>query len=182
MAGLIEIEIDDREIREALSRLAAKVRNLAPAMKNIGEYLQRSTWERFAQQKDPSGKPWAPLKPSTLARKKTSKILIESSRLRDSIVYRADSDQVEVGTNVEYAAIHQFGGTVQHQARNQNVHFAKKGNRVRFAKSRNATYGMKVSIGAHATTIPARPFLGVSDEDRSEILDIIRDHVHSGGK
>ena len=43
----ITIEVDDREIREALSRLAAKVRNMTPAMKNIGEYLQRTTWKRF---------------------------------------------------------------------------------------------------------------------------------------
>ncbi|MDD5762213.1 MAG: phage virion morphogenesis protein [bacterium] len=174
MSGaLIEIEVDDRDIREALSRLAAKVRDLTPAMKNIGEYLQRSTWERFGQQKDPSGKPWARLKPSTLARKKTSKILIESSRLRDSIAYRAGSDQVEVGTNVEYAAIHQFGGkTRPHKIK------ARPGKALFWPGASHPV----ASVNHPGSQIPARPFLGVSDEDKSEILDILRDHVQSGEK
>lgn len=170
---MIEIEVDDREIRGALSRLAGKVRNLLPAMKNIGEYLQRSTWERFDAQKDPSGKPWAPLKASTRLRKKTSKILIESSRLRDSIAYRANNDQVEVGTNVAYAAIHQLGGKT-------------KAATIRPVRKKalfwpGASHPV-ASVNHPGSEIPARPFLGVSDADRSEILDIVSDHVMGGRK
>ncbi|RJP17901.1 MAG: phage virion morphogenesis protein [Deltaproteobacteria bacterium] len=174
MSGtLIKIEVDDREIREALSRLASKVRNLAPAMKNIGEYLQRSTWERFGAQKDPQGKPWAKLKPGTLARKKTSKILIESSGLRDSIHYEASSDSVSVGTDKIYAAIHQFGGkTSPHTIRPSRK-------KALFWPGASHPVG---SVNHPGSQIPARPFLGVSDEDKSEILDILRDHVHSGEK
>ncbi|MDA8123517.1 MAG: phage virion morphogenesis protein [Deltaproteobacteria bacterium] len=169
----IEIVVEDSGIREALSRLAAKVRNLAPAMKNIGEYLQRSTWERFDAQKDPSGKPWAKLKASTLARKKTSKILIESSRLRDSIVYHADNDQVEVGTNVVYAAIHQFGG----KTAPRTIRPTRK--KALFWPGASHPVG---AVNHPGSQIPARPFLGVSDEDKAEILDIIRDHVFLGEK
>lgn len=55
------------------------------------------------------------------------------------------SISVEWGTNVVYAAIHQFGGAA-----------GRKDRRV---------------------TIPARPFLGVSNEDRTELLAIINDHL-----
>ncbi len=159
MSGaLIEIVVDDRKILRELERLAKATGNLRPALKNIGDYLQRSTWERFDAQKDPSGKPWAPLHPVTLARKKGKKILVESSRLRDSVVYRADDDEVRVGTNVAYAAIHQFGGKIK-----------PRGGRALFFPG--------ASHPVSSVTIPARPFLGISDEDRSEILDIIRDHV-----
>jgi phage virion morphogenesis protein len=141
MAGArIEIVVDDAEVKASLKRLAEKTSDFGPAMKDIGEYLVRSTDERFDAQHDPSGAPWAPLAPSTLARKKGSKILIETSRLRDSIHYQAGEDEVQVGTDVVYGAIHQFGGKA-------------------------------------AAEIPARPFLGISDADRLEILDIIEDHI-----
>jgi phage virion morphogenesis protein len=38
------------------------------------------------------------------------KILIQSGRLRNSISARRDGSKVAVGTNLVYAAIHQFGG------------------------------------------------------------------------
>lgn len=171
MSGaLIEIVVDDKEIREALSRLAKATGNLRPALKNIGEYMQHSIWERFDAQKDPSGKPWTKLKPSTLLRKKgRGKILVgPQSRLRDSIAYEASSDQVEVGTNVKYAAIHQFGGKTRPHKIN-----ARPGKALFWPGASHPV----ASVNHPGSTIPARPFLGVSDEDRSEILDIIRDHT-----
>lgn len=54
------------------------------------------------------------------------------------------SISVTWGTNVTYAAIHQFGGR------------AGKGHRAR---------------------IPARAYLGVSDDDRAELLNIENDHL-----
>ena len=68
----------------------------------------------------------------------------DTNRLMNSITYNAGSNEVEVGTNVEYAAIHQEGGT------------AGRGGGVR---------------------IPARPFLGVSQEDEAEIIDIMNDYI-----
>ena len=34
-----------------------------------------------------------------------------------------------------------------------------------------------VQVGAHSVTIPARPYLGLSDEDRQEIGLIVADHL-----
>ena len=37
---------------------------------------------------------------------------------------------------------------------------------------------MKVTIGAHQTEMPARPYLGISAEDEREILLRIDDYYH----
>jgi phage virion morphogenesis protein len=176
MAGtFIQVKIDDAEIRALLKQLAHQARGLAPAMKNIGEYLVRSTWERFDLQKDPEGKPWTPLAPSTRERKKEPRILIESHQLRDTINYRADDRSVTIGSPKVYAAIHQFGGRTR-------AHVIKPRNK----KALNWPGG-KHPVGAvnhPGSNIPARPFLGLSKEDREEIVEIIRDHLirHRGGK
>lgn len=166
--SFVQIKVDDASVRRALSTLSGRVGQLWPALKNIGEYMVRSTWERFDAQKDPGGTPWAPLKNTTLLRKRGSKILIETSRLRDSIVYKVSEREVAIGTNVVYAAIHQFGGKT-------------KPTTIR-AKSKKALFwpgaAHPVSSVRHpGSTIPARPFLGISEEDRQEIAAIFGDHL-----
>jgi phage gpG-like protein len=67
---------------------------------------------------------------------------------------------VVVGTNAPYAGVHQRGATIR----------AKPGKRLAFRIGR-------ATIFARSVTIPARPFLGVSQEDREEIVEIFRDHI-----
>lgn len=150
MAGAFTIisKIDDREIVKALDRLHAKASRLAPAFKNIGEVLLRSTQDRFSNQTDPDGRPWQRLKPSTVASKAkrghSDKILRQRGYLGDSIRYRANEGGIRIGTNRIYGALHQFGG--------------------------KAGRGRKVSI-------PARPFLGISRQDHERILEVVSDHL-----
>lgn len=108
----ITIRIEDKAVRAALNRLAARGGNLAPALKVIGEELVKSTEARFGSQGPaPDGTPWPKLSPMTLTRKKHPKILTESGHLRGSIRSRLlGSRAVAVGTNRAYAAIHQLGG------------------------------------------------------------------------
>lgn len=106
----IKIDIDDRALLRGLARLRAQMGNLTPVFADIGEYLIRETDNRFRDQKAPDGSPWQDLKPATWKRKKNRKILTERTRLRGSLAYQAGPDRVEVGTNVVYGAIHQFGG------------------------------------------------------------------------
>jgi len=150
--AMITIEIDDREIQAALRRLQQQIGDLTPVMQQIGEYLVQSTKDRFARGEAPDGTPWAPNSPVTLARKKGNRPLIgESGRLSNEIYPRAGRDFVEVGSAPEYAAVQQSG--------------ARKG---QFGKTRR---GAPIPWG----DIPARPFLGLSDDDRREILDILAD-------
>jgi phage virion morphogenesis protein len=45
-----------------------------------------------------------------LKKRRGSKILVDTARLKNSIKVQASSDKVVVGTNVIYAAIQHFGG------------------------------------------------------------------------
>ncbi len=143
----VTIEYEDEDVRRALKRLA----------NTAGERLLIATRDRFDSQKDPDGRPWAPLKPSTLARKRRNrdKRLTERGHLRGQLNYGAGAgpDFVEVGSSLIYAATHQFG--------------AGKG---RFGSN---SRGQPIPWG----DIPARPFLGVSDDDRETILEIVNDHL-----
>lgn len=114
MAGAalkVSVEVEAGRIQDAFNRLLATDRGLVrAALKNIGEYLVEATQGNFDAERAPSGAPWAPLKPKTLRRKRTQKILTESRRLRDSIVWQLEgAGELAVGTNVIYAATHQFG-------------------------------------------------------------------------
>lgn len=55
----ITIRIDDARVRDVLTRIAAGVRNPAPLYKAIGEDLKQSTKERFASSTGPDGQRWA---------------------------------------------------------------------------------------------------------------------------
>lgn len=174
------IEVRDAEVTRALVLLAARGRNLRPALKEIGEHMLNSTEENFAAEGRPEK--WAPLSPRTKQRKKGTKILTERQRLRRSIHYAAGSRSLTWGTNVKYAAIHQLGGEVERYARSTTAYFkvnAKTG-QSRFAKKGKANFSQRVTIGQHTTQLPARPFLVVQDADRVEILSILTDHLEGG--
>jgi len=181
MSGIrINYTIQDQPVRQLLAKLLRAGKNLQPAMKSIGEYLLRATEERFSQEQDPQGRPWTPLAAATRKRKKGPKILTESGRMRGSIVYRAFKDRVVVGTNVVYAAIHQLGGEISQEARTQTLAFGKKGFLSHKAARRRKKGAIKVrfaAMGARKFTIPARPFLGVNQEDIGVIKEILIDHL-----
>ena len=95
-------------------------------------------------------------------------------RLREALFRRVDDEGAIIGSKVEYAAIHQFGGTIDMPARAGTIfrrRFADGSLGRRFAKRKNKTsVGTEVAIGAYRITIPARPFLGVSRNDEADIF------------
>ena len=153
----INIEINDRPVLDAFRRLRRAGGDLSPVMRDIGDALVRSTRRRFepGQERAPSGEKWAALSPRYKARKPRLKdrILVLDSYLGSGIESRPGKDYVEVGSTTEYASTHQFG--------------AAKG---AFGSSKR---GLPIPWG----DIPARPFLGLSDGDRENIVDILRRHI-----
>jgi phage virion morphogenesis protein len=98
------------ELVDTLNQLMNKTRNLQPALAQVGEYLLESHQARFQLEVAPEGTPWAPLAPQTLARKKgEDRILQERGTLRDTLAYDATATELIFGSNLEYAAAHQFG-------------------------------------------------------------------------
>lgn len=179
----IRIEIDEEEARRNLNELLARMSNPRPFYEAAGNILVRSVGENFQRQSAPDGTPWMPLRPATIrARHRRGRsaiaILRETGILAGSIFHQVDDDGVRVGSPVEYAAIHQFGGTIDMPARAGKIYrrqFADGSFGRRFAKRKNKTsVATEVAIGAHQITIPARPFLGIGPDDETDIIAAAR--------
>ena len=141
---------------ESLSGLDKRGLNAA-----LAETIRESTVERFRTGKDPSGKKW---KTSIRAANEGGKTLVQSAQLRNSINSRADASGFAVGTNVIHAATHQLG--------------ADRTIRARKAKALHFQVGGRwVTKKAVRIRIPARPFLGLSDEDVEEIKATIDEYM-----
>lgn len=169
MAGAaIEITANDKKVTELLERIRKKLGDLTPAMKIIGSTVRASVIRNFEK----SGRPSKWKKHSRLTEKrrgKGAKILMGqglAGGLAASINYKADKDNVKIGTNKIYGAIHQLG--------------AKKGSFGTVAASIKAHMRKGVKIKAHTRKmklpwgdIPARPFLVVQKEDWGEITEAL---------
>lgn len=109
MADGITIELDDRQVRQRLDQLLATVSNPAPIMRAVATELLAQTELAFYDE----GPGWPQLKPATVKARKgrAHPILILSNALARSITSTSGRDFAQVGTNVPYAAVHQFGHT-----------------------------------------------------------------------
>tara|TARA_B110000211_G_scaffold218716_1_gene263806 strand:- start:834 stop:1280 length:447 start_codon:yes stop_codon:yes gene_type:complete len=135
--------LGDEAITKELNRMLSRGLDLDPAFYEMGEHLLESTQDRISQEVSPDGTPWEPLSINTILQKdltnQSDKILRGYGTLADMLSYQISGNQLMFGSNMEYAATHQFGRD------NANI--------------------------------PARPFLGVSGEDETEIIDILRSHL-----
>ncbi len=173
MTEPLSIRIDDAELQAALARLLQRAGSPSPALKAIGESMAESTRRRFETGRAPDGRVWAPNSPVTIARylaarsgtrkkdgslsKKgatlagSKKPLVGATRLLgNQIVYQTGGTAVQIGSNRIYAGVQQFGAAARQFGR--------------------APWG----------AIPARPFLGISAEDRAEILETVADFLAGG--
>ena len=121
MSEPIEIKLDNKEIESRLLDLAKRSENLRPLMKNIAGIFAYSTEENFKEEGRPDK--WTDLAESTKKqRTKTGhypgQILQVSGQLASSISTYYDNDSAVIGSNLDYAAIHQLGGQA---GKNQSV-------------------------------------------------------------
>ena len=157
---------------DTLARIDAAMGNTAPLLAKIGEYLQDATRDRFKTQAGPDGTAWQPLQPRYQRRKKQNKdkILTLRGYLRGYIHWQPEGDDaVRVGTNAKYGAIHQFGGSIQKQARQSTVHFGAVKTKHLFVQQIMDKRSLMVTVPAHQVNMPARPYLGVNAGDQEQI-------------
>lgn len=113
MSGVaMDIVIDDADVVRFLTNLDSwRIDELAY---NIGALLESSTKERIATEKTgPEGEPWAEWSEAYAATRQTRhSLLIDDGNpgLLESIQNYSSGPVAEVGTNLVYGAIHQFGG------------------------------------------------------------------------
>ena len=93
------------------------------------------------------------------------KTLIQSAQLRNSIHAKSDASGFALGTNVKYAATHQFG---------------EPGRTIRARKKKALRFqvgGKWVTKKQVRITIPARPFLGLSEDDMQEMKATVEEFI-----
>ena len=153
----IEIEVQDQDVRDALNRLISQgVGDLSPVMRRIAGAMESGVEDAFQSERSPAGVPWSDLSDVTTQRRKSQqriKKLQVTGDLAGSIHSRHDARSASAGTNLVYAATHQFG--------------AAKG-----AFGRGTYKTRKGSFPIPWGNIPARPFLGLSAETQGDIISV----------
>lgn len=106
-------------------------------LETVGEVVESQVRRRItSEQEAPDGTPWeAWSKAYARTRHGNHSLLISGGALVDSLGFVVTRNMVEVGSNMIYAGVHQFGN--------------------------------------EAKGIPARPYLGLSDDDEREITAVI---------
>lgn len=165
MTGVV-LEIDIAEAIAGYAGMRARAGDQRPALRSIARAGVASTRRRFQTGRAPDGTPWKK------GKKTSGQTLILSGLLLRSISDRPPtSDSVEWGSNRAYAAIHQtgFDGPSEVSAHTRVV-------RKIFGRPVAPTT-QHVSAHTRHMVMPARPYLGVSDEDRRQFVAIYLRHV-----
>lgn len=183
--------IDDQAVKAGLQQLAELGQDMRPVMRDLSRLGEASTRMRFRTQIDPDGRPWAV---SNRVAAKGGRTLTLDGHLGDSLSSRYGARYAEWGVNRVYAAIHQFGGVIR--PRNARYLAIPLNEKARIAGSpRNLDVElvfvetdsgkflldplsetfMYVLVGQ--VTIPARAYLGISADDRDDMLDAIQHRI-----
>ena len=144
---MITLDLKEEALVAGLARLSAGLDDMTPVMNQIGEYLIKATTKRFGAGVDPDGNPWAANSPVTLARKKGKRPLFGASNELNTQIFH------EAGpTQVEVGS-----------------------NRVQAAMMQFG--GTKAAFPHLWGDIPARPFIGVSPEDETALVEIVEEYL-----
>lgn len=201
MAGAaIARDMDIREFvvdQRQLAAILANPKALETPLNRIKINAVVEVKRRFDNSLDPDDRPWAPL---LFARPRgAGKPLRDTGRLMASIQATVQGPEFTQGTNLEYAALHQYGGTVTPKkakmltipltreavtagsARAMSGLFifrSKSGNL--FLAERKEKRGKAAGLTLHwllkdSVTITARPFLGFGERLLSKVDAIFLD-------
>ena len=154
----VNIEFNIQDALDALITIESNLDDTQGLFNHIGEVLLDIHESRFNAQESPDGIPWQSLSPwyRESKPKQKDKILTLDGTLRSTLHWQIDGDTLLFGTNMIYGAIHQYGGTIKPVT----------------AKALNVG-GRPVK----QVVIPARPWLGVSAQDKLLLVDVAREHL-----
>ena len=144
----MHIQVKDADVVRAIANLEKAGTDLTPAMRAIAQTLAYETEQNFAA----GGRPkWEPLK-NPSERRQGGAILQDTGQLAASITTDYSSSRAMIGSNKEYAAIHQFGG--------------------------KAGRGKKVAIPARPyLAVNKGDGMALADKDRDMIVELLTDHL-----
>lgn len=147
---MVRIEIKDAAVLAAFARIDAGLTDKSDLMNDIGQALAASTKERIERGVTPEGTSFAPRSQATLDIYADQGISPAGGPLRRR-------DDMRGGIHHEYGPDHAEIGSNAVQA--AMMHFG----------------GSKSAFPNIWGDIPARPFIGISEEDRIEVQELVED-------
>lgn len=177
---------------DKLARIEGRLDKPGATLKQIGVLLVSVSQRSFKDQRL-GAKEWKPRSPVNVfgiiadfaagRRKPPQRRFEQRPALRDtgalakSIAFQVSGDVVEVGTNIEYARVHQFGGKVESAPLTDSVRDLLKAWLKTQALPIKRRLGWLLNRKFRGKTIagevPARPFLGVTPEARKAVRKLI---------
>jgi phage gpG-like protein len=152
---IIRADLQSEQAKVLFAKLLDTGKSLRPLMTSIGEILVQSAQDRLASETEVSGR-------SFVKRLTWPKV--------GQLSYTADDRAVTVRDSAPYAALAQFGGKTKPRIIRPRLTRALRfqiGGIFVFAKS----------IKHPGSLVPARPYLGVSAQDETRILEDAEDYL-----
>lgn len=168
MALKLTATLSQAEAQRRLAASRAAGEDLRPALRSISRAGVGQSRKRFATKRGPDGAAWTPSK------KKFGETGTLSGILRGNGIYAAEpeANSVAWGSNRVYAARFQMGATGS-----EPVAAHERTVKSLFGKRLKAPLTFTVKGHVRKLNQPPRPYLGVNDENATEFLDFLRDHV-----
>jgi len=174
------LRLESTKVNALLHEIAQRSDDLSRPLSSCGEVMRTSIDRNFevggryssAGSVRGGSNRWVDLAQSTKQQRGGAyKILQGSGHLATSFVYEVAGNTLIVGTSVEYAAIHHFGGKTK--AHKIKPTYKKA---LSFVGSGGNRVTVK-SVNHPGSDIPERPILVVQDEDVDEMLDILGKYI-----
>lgn len=154
----VTIMLADAEVQAWFGKLIDLGQDLRPVLSDFGEILIESTQRRFVTGTAPDGSTWAPL------RARQGKPLLDTGTMRDQIDANVGTDFVEIVASARQARWHQFGTDPFVILPRRKQALAWPG-------------GPGPRKRVDHPGVPARPFLGLSDQDREQMDAVVRAYL-----
>jgi phage gpG-like protein len=157
----LSIEFDDHDIQAHLARLTDAEKGGFKAMRReVGAYMLGQIQDAFDNQRLFDG---SPMPQSGAAKARNGKTLIDSRLLYRSYTYNLTGQAgLDVGSDMGYAAILQFGG----KTRAHEIH-ARPGSALK------TPFGPRKMVRHPGSTFVPRPIVGMTDEHKAYVGDLM---------
>lgn len=163
---MISLKVNDKEVLDTLSQIVSRSKNMRPAFAEIGEDLVDTTKRRFNTATAPDGTPWAVNSQVTIDRYLG---VFKSSYKKDGTLSKAGAARSAAKKPLT-GETRTLQTTINYQLKGAN------GVSVGSPKVQAAMMqfgGTKAQFPHLWGDIPARPFLGISPNDKTNILAIL---------
>ncbi|GEM_PF-566458 len=172
----IDVNIDDDQLMDGLAALARQGEDASPIMRGLAGVMRSAAEDAFDLERDPvTGAAWPPLNAAYKKKRYedgyTGKILSRTGKMQQHLSVRHGKDFALVGVSAPYAAAHQFG------ARTRAHIIRASAKRALSFYGRNGRLVVRKAVRHPGSRIPPRPFLGVGEDHKDEMRQLIVRHL-----